>query len=94
MANLSARFADAATAQRVVDHFVTKMGAAPALVTTTREGGRTGPETDVGTEPGHPVAVPTAEVVRVAIYDTAIDTEDARRALERAGGTDIQPIQQ
>jgi hypothetical protein len=90
---LSARFEDAAAAQRVMDTFIKDMGATPNLVVATLEQARPGGTMDVGTEPNHPTALPPIDATRVSIYDNAIDVDVARDALEAAGGSDIRPIQ-
>ncbi|GGI78155.1 hypothetical protein GCM10007973_13600 [Polymorphobacter multimanifer] len=93
MAMLSARFEDSDAARRVMDVFITDMGATPNLVIASPEGARPGNATDAGTEPHHPTAMPPVEAVRVAIHDNAIDAAAARAAFEAAGGVDIRPIQ-
>lgn len=92
MAMLSARFPDAAAADRVVRTFVDDMGATAGLVIV-------GPETphhggsDAGTSADEAMTTLETPTVRVAIHDNAINPDEARRAFEAAGGTDIKPIQ-
>ena len=93
MAMLSARFQDAAAAQRVVDLFITQLGAVPDLVIASPEGVRPAARADAADDRGDPAAMPPVETVRVSIHDNAIDSAVARAALEEAGGYDIRPVQ-
>ena len=93
MAMLSARFQDAAAAQRVVDLFITRLGAAPDLVIASPESARPATEASAASDRDDPAVMPPVESVRVSIYDNAIDKATARDALEAGGGFDIRPIQ-
>lgn len=93
MAMLSARFQDAAAAQRVVDVFITRLGAQPDLVIASPEGSRPSAGADAAHDRSEPTALPPVDSIRVSIYDTAIDNGVARDALEAGGGFDIRPIQ-
>ena len=93
MAMLSARFQDAAAAQRVVEMFVTRLGAAPDLVIASPEAARPAPQADAVSDRHDPAAMPPVASVRVSVYDNAIDMGSARDTFEAAGGFDIRPIQ-
>lgn len=93
MAMLSARFATADAARRVVAVLVNELGAVPDLVLTSDEAPRPNPASETGADHGEPTALPTTPSVRVAIHDNAISPEAARHAFEAGGGVDIEPIQ-
>jgi hypothetical protein len=93
MAMLSARFQDAAAAQRVVEVFITRLGAAPDLVIASPEGGQPSAGADAANDRSEPTAVPPVDSIRVSIHDTAIDNGVARDALVAGGGFDIRPVQ-
>jgi len=93
MAMLTARFDDAAAADRIVRTLVDALGAAPTLVIVSPEAARPDPATDAGSQPGAVTAMPARAAVRVAIHDNAIASEKARAAFEAGGGSDIRPIE-